>query len=57
MIINAMPVSKETLSAKEFLSLSKKNPEMIKRSYPIPAKLGSSNFGRVCVEYVRPIYK
>lgn len=57
MIINTIPVSKEILSAKEFLSLSKTNPEMIKKSYPIPAKLGSSKFGGICVEYIRPIYK
>jgi len=51
------PVIKETLSAREFLSLSNKNPEIIKKSFLVPAKLGSSKFGEIFVEYTRPVYK
>jgi len=56
-ILDTRPVNKEVLSAKEFLSLIEKNPEIIKKSSPAPAKLGKSGFGGVCVEYSKTIYK
>ncbi|XKM12655.1 hypothetical protein RCS94_06410 [Orbaceae bacterium ac157xtp] len=56
-ILDTRPVNKEILTAKEFLSLIEKNPEIIKRSSPAPAKLGSNGFGGICVEYSKPIYK
>ena len=56
-ILDTRPVRKEFLSLDEFLSLVEENPSIIKRSAPKAPELGKSGFGKVCVEYTKPIYK
>lgn len=56
-IIDVLPIEHEHLSAKDFQSLVRDNPGIIKESKFVPAKLGSRSFGSFSVTYTRPIYK
>jgi len=53
--LSTMPVSQETLKAAQFLRLVKENPTIIKSSRVIAPKLGERGFGKVLVEYSRPV--
>jgi len=53
--LDAMPVSQETLKAAQFLRLVNENPALIKSSRVVAPKLGERGFGKVMVEYSRPV--
>lgn len=55
--IDVFPVERETLSPKEFMELVAKNPDLIRSTSIQLPKLGSNSFGKISVEYTRPLYK
>jgi len=55
--LDAMPVSRETLKAAQFLKLVNKNPGLIKSSRIVAPRLGEHGFGGVLVEYSRPLLR
>lgn len=52
-VIDVRPVRSETLSAKEYMQLSKDSPGLIGRAEFIPPRQGSSDFGKFLVRYTR----
>lgn len=55
--IEVYPVRSEDLDPKDFIDLVERNPGLIGRSTIVPPRLGSRGFGRIHVEYTRPLYK
>jgi len=53
--LDTMPVSRETMEASKFLQLVNENPALIKSSRVVVPKLGDRSFGKVMVEYSRPV--
>lgn len=56
-IIDLIKVSSEVLTPEDFLERIKEDASMIKRSKPVPPKLGQSDFGGISVEYKYPIFR
>ncbi len=54
-VIDVYPVQAENLSPAAFIELVEKSPGLIQKSTIIPPTLGSRSFGRIHVEYSRPI--
>lgn len=57
LVIDVMPIERESLSAAEFAKLVSQHPASIKSSKFIPGSLGSKSFGSFAVTYSRPMYK
>ena len=56
-MLDAMPISEEVLSAEEFLRLAKTTPGVIKSSRIVMPVQGKSGFGGFSVEYMYPRFK
>lgn len=55
--IDVYPVNSETLTPQEFIRLVETKPDLIKRTSIQLPQLGGKDFGKISVEYARPIYK
>lgn len=52
-VVDVRPVRSETLSASEYLKLSKESPGLIERAEFVLPRLGDLNFGSFLVRYSR----
>jgi len=55
--LDLLPVKEEELSPQAFLDLVQEDPRLIARSRIKMPRLGEAGFGRIHVEYTRPVYK
>lgn len=55
--LDAVPVTEEVLSARDFLALAASNPSQIKSSSIVLPTPGKKGFGAFLVRYTRPIYR
>ncbi len=51
------PIRRETVSSREYLQILERQRSNIRRVDIVPARLGSTGFGRIRVEYKTPILK
>jgi len=49
-----VPITKEIISTRDYLEISKNDPAAIKTATFVPPKIGSSGFGSFNVEYKNP---
>lgn len=55
--LDARPVTKEVISAGDFVRLSEDQKQKIKSVEIVPPRLGSRGFGGIKVDYKTPVYK
>ena len=54
--LSFQPKFSEVVTPREFLKITKKQESNIKSVKIIPPRLGGSNFGKIRIEYITPIF-
>lgn len=55
--LDSFKVSKKVVTARQYLSMTPEQRDNVAKARPVPARLGSGQFGYIEIEYKTPVYE